>query len=165
MIERSCSLGLILDLVSGSLMGFVSLCDENGAWTGALGIPQRANVIARWGSRRRLGPLMHGWQARRALPDKMAIREYCWNRGVLVRHREAHAVLGNLRLPSTRLILFFSVPMLLKEGLGKFVAYMKRIRRAYVRGKKTRELLSVSYEQFWSTPVPALISQLEIAPA
>lgn len=74
-------------------------------------------------------------------------------------------VLGNLRLPSTRLILFFSVPMLLKDGVGKFVAYLKRIRRAYVRGKKTRELLSVSYEQYWSTPVPALISQLEIAPA
>jgi ubiquinone biosynthesis protein COQ4 len=74
-------------------------------------------------------------------------------------------VLGNLRLPSTLLILTFAVPPLVKDGPGTFAGYLRRLLRAWRRGRETRELLSVSYEQFWSTPVSALVQQLAIPPA
>jgi ubiquinone biosynthesis protein COQ4 len=74
-------------------------------------------------------------------------------------------VLGNLRLPSTLLILVFTMAPLVKEGPGTFAGHLRRLRRAYVRGRKTRELLSVSYEQFWATPVSAVVQQLAMPAA
>lgn len=74
-------------------------------------------------------------------------------------------VFGNLKLHSTAFILMFAVPPMIKDGVRKFGDSLQRIRRAYVRGQKTRELLSVPYEKFWATPVTELVAQLGIAPA
>lgn len=73
--------------------------------------------------------------------------------------------LGNLRLQSTLFILVLTVPGMVKDGPLTFGGYLKRLTRAFNRGRQTRELLSVPYERFWSEPVTELVEQLGIAPA
>lgn len=69
-------------------------------------------------------------------------------------------LLGNLKLPSAMMILWFAVPGVLKKAPRQSMRFLGRLRRAFFRGRKTRELLSVPYEQHWSTPVQTLVAQL-----
>lgn len=74
-------------------------------------------------------------------------------------------VLGNLGLRQAILILAFSVPRHFPQlGLRGIRPYVRRLRAAYRRGKQSRELLSVRYEQLWEQPVSQLAAQL-CAPA
>jgi len=74
-------------------------------------------------------------------------------------------VLGNLGVRQAVLILAYSVPRQLKQtGFKGFRGYFDRLRAAYVRGRHSRELLSVKYETLWEQPVSAL-SALLCAPA
>jgi ubiquinone biosynthesis protein COQ4 len=74
-------------------------------------------------------------------------------------------VLGNLGLRQTIMILGFSLPGRIKEmGLKGFGAYMGRLRAAFRRGRRSRELLSVRYEKLWDQPV-SVLSGLLCAPA
>lgn len=74
-------------------------------------------------------------------------------------------VLGNLGLHQTVLILAFSVPRQIHRlGLRSLGEYVSRLRRAYRRGRHSRELLSVSYENLWAQPV-SVLSDLLCAPA
>lgn len=74
-------------------------------------------------------------------------------------------VLGNLGVRSAALILAFSTAMRLKhKGVRGLGAYLERLRAAYRRGRRSRELLSVSYEKLWEQPV-SVLSQLLCAPA
>ncbi|MDI1481214.1 Coq4 family protein [Polyangium sp. y55x31] len=74
-------------------------------------------------------------------------------------------VLGNLGVRQAVLILAYAVPRQLKRsGLKDFGAYVGRLRAAYLRGRHSRELLSVSYEKLWEQPVSAL-AELLCAPA
>lgn len=70
-------------------------------------------------------------------------------------------VLGNLGLRQTVLILLFSVPRQLKQlGWKKMGGYLERLRAAYLRGRHSREMLSVNYENLWEQPVSVLTGLL-----
>jgi ubiquinone biosynthesis protein COQ4 len=74
-------------------------------------------------------------------------------------------VLGNLGVRQAVLILAYSVPRRIKQaGWKDLVPYLGRLRAAYRRGKRSRELLSVNYEKLWEQPVSSL-SRLLCAPA
>jgi ubiquinone biosynthesis protein COQ4 len=74
-------------------------------------------------------------------------------------------VLGNLGLRQAVLILAYSIPRRINQvGFKDFRAYLGRLRAAYLRGRHSRELLSVSYEKLWDQPVSAL-AELLCAPA
>ena len=74
-------------------------------------------------------------------------------------------VLGNLGVRQAALILAYSLPGRIKrEGFKGLGAYLGRLRAAYRRGKRSRELLSVRYERMWDKPVSEL-SELLCAPA
>jgi ubiquinone biosynthesis protein COQ4 len=74
-------------------------------------------------------------------------------------------VLGNLGLRQAVLILAYSIPRRIKqEGFKDFGAYLGRLRAAYLRGRHSREMLSVRYEKLWEQPVSAL-AELLCAPA
>ncbi|MDC0674435.1 Coq4 family protein [Nannocystis radixulma] len=73
-------------------------------------------------------------------------------------------VLGNLGVRQAALILAFSLPRRLQQkGFKGLRAYLGRLRSAYRRGRRSRELLSVSYEKLWEQPVSE-ISALLCAP-
>lgn len=70
-------------------------------------------------------------------------------------------VLGNLGLRQAMLILAYSVSLRIKEnGLEGFGAYLGRLRAAYLRGCRSREMLSVNYEKLWEQPVSVLAELL-----
>lgn len=70
-------------------------------------------------------------------------------------------VLGNLGLWQTVMILAVSVPRQLQElGARRAPEYAGRLRAAYRRGKRSREMLSVSYEKLWAEPVSRLAELL-----
>jgi ubiquinone biosynthesis protein COQ4 len=74
-------------------------------------------------------------------------------------------VLGNLGVRQAILILAYSLPRRIQaKGLKGFGAYLRRLRAAYRRGQRSRELLSVRYERLWDQPVSAL-TELLCAPA
>ena len=74
-------------------------------------------------------------------------------------------VLGNLGVRQAILILMYSLPGRFKHGgLPAVRAYLRKVRAAYRRGQRSRELLSVRYEKLWEQPVSAL-SELLCAPA
>jgi len=74
-------------------------------------------------------------------------------------------VLGNLGVRQAVLILAVSVPRRIKDmGLKGFAAYLGRLRAAYRRGKRSREMLSVRYEKLWEQPV-SVLAELLLAPA
>jgi ubiquinone biosynthesis protein COQ4 len=74
-------------------------------------------------------------------------------------------VLGNLGVRQAVLILAVSVPRRIKDmGFKGFVAYIGRLRAAYRRGKRSREMLSVRYEKLWEQPV-SVLAELLLAPA
>jgi len=74
-------------------------------------------------------------------------------------------VLGNLGVRQAVLILAYSIPRQIQQnGLRSLTAYFARLRAAYRRGQRSRELLSVAYEQLWEQPV-AVLSRLLCAPA
>ncbi|MCA9658756.1 MAG: hypothetical protein KC486_10450 [Myxococcales bacterium] len=74
-------------------------------------------------------------------------------------------VLGNLGLRQTVLILVFSIPqMLVGKSAAEMRALLRRIFAAYVRGRRSREMLSVRYENLWEQPVAAL-AELLCAPS
>ncbi|MEZ4384499.1 MAG: Coq4 family protein [Nannocystaceae bacterium] len=74
-------------------------------------------------------------------------------------------VLGNLGLRQTVLILLFAVPRHFPgKSLAEIRAYLRRLYAAVLRGKRSRELLSVRYERLWEEPVAAL-ADLLCAPA
>jgi ubiquinone biosynthesis protein COQ4 len=74
-------------------------------------------------------------------------------------------VLGNLGVRQAVMILAYSIPRRLRhKGLEGFLPYLGRLRAAYRRGKRSRELLSVRYETLWAQPV-ATLSGLLLAPA
>ena len=74
-------------------------------------------------------------------------------------------VLGNLGLRQTVMILGYSIWQRLTQAKLKDVgAHLGRLRAAYLRGRHSREMLSVSYEELWEQPVP-LLSELLCAPA
>nr|UZH23231.1 hypothetical protein [myxobacterium MSr12020] len=74
-------------------------------------------------------------------------------------------VLGNIGVRQAVLILAYSVPRQLKQsGFKDFGTYLRKLRAAFVRGRHSRELLSVNYEALWEQPVSAL-SALLCAPA
>lgn len=70
-------------------------------------------------------------------------------------------VLGNLGLRQAILILAYSVPLQLKElGIVNCRSYLARIWAAYMRGRDSREMLSVNYEKLWEQPVSVLATLL-----
>lgn len=74
-------------------------------------------------------------------------------------------VLGNLGLRQTLLILAFSVPRQVQQrGVGMLPDYARRLLAAYRRGRNSRELLSVRYEDLWEQPV-SVLAELMCAPA
>lgn len=74
-------------------------------------------------------------------------------------------VLGNLGVRQAVLILAYSIPRQIQQrGLGSLRAHLGRLRAAYRRGRRSRELLSVGYEKLWEQPVSAL-TELLCAPA
>ena len=74
-------------------------------------------------------------------------------------------VLGNLGVRQAVLILAYSLSGWVRhkgfKGLG---AYLGRLRAAYRRGSRSRELLSVRYEKLWDQPV-SVLAELLCAPA
>ena len=73
--------------------------------------------------------------------------------------------LGNLRFPSAALVLAFAAPLLIKRhGVKEVRPHFARLRAAYHRGARSRELLSVAYEELWYRPV-AELCELLCAPA
>lgn len=74
-------------------------------------------------------------------------------------------VLGNLGVRQAVLILAYSIPRRIQQhGLAGLGAYLGRLRAAYHRGRRSRELLSVRYERLWEQPVTTL-AELLCAPA
>jgi len=70
---------------------------------------------------------------------------------------------GNLRLIHAALIMALSIPhQLTQTGLDvrRIRGYVRRMRAAYVRGKHSRELLSVKFEELWSQPVSKLSAMI-----
>ena len=63
------------------------------------------------------------------------------------------------------LILAFSVPRQIQRlGFRSLGEYVSRLRKAYLRGRHSREMLSVSYEKLWAQPV-SVLSDLLCSPA
>lgn len=74
-------------------------------------------------------------------------------------------VLGNLGLRQAAIILAYSIPRRIRRmGFKGMRAHLGRLRAAYRRGLRSRELLSVRYERLWEQPVAAL-AELLCAPA
>ena len=74
-------------------------------------------------------------------------------------------VLGNLGVRQAVMILAYSIPRRIRQrGLDGMGAHLRRLYAAYRRGQRSRELLSVRYEQLWAQPV-AEVSELLCAPA
>ena len=74
-------------------------------------------------------------------------------------------VLGNLGVRQAILILAFSLPgQLRKLPPAERLPYLRRLRAAFDRGRRSRELLSVAYERLWERPVADLAALL-CAPA
>lgn len=74
-------------------------------------------------------------------------------------------VLGNLGVRQAILILAFSLPRRVQQfGFKGMRAHLARLRAAYRRGRRSRELLSVGFEKLWTQPVSEL-SALLCAPA
>jgi ubiquinone biosynthesis protein COQ4 len=74
-------------------------------------------------------------------------------------------VLGNLGLRQATMILSYTLPMQIKQiGFTFLGTYFDRLRAAYQRGRRSREMLSVTYEKLWEQPVSVLASLL-CAPA
>lgn len=72
---------------------------------------------------------------------------------------------SNLGLRHAGLIAMVSVPYVLaKSGLRNAWKLIGRLRAAYRRGKDSRDLLSVNFDEMWEQPV-AEISKLICAPA
>lgn len=73
-------------------------------------------------------------------------------------------VFGNLRLPSTAFIVFFSSLYRLKSlGLREWREYSQRLRGAYYRGSRSRMLMTVPFETMWDRPA-AEVSRALLAP-
>jgi len=74
-------------------------------------------------------------------------------------------VLGNLGVRQAILILAFSLPRRIQQkGFQGLRAHFDKLRAAYHRGRRSRELLSVGYEKLWAQPVSELAALL-CAPA
>lgn len=74
-------------------------------------------------------------------------------------------VLGNLGIRHAALIVAFSIPrQIQKNGPLSLRAHLRRLRAAYGRGRRSRELLSVPYESLWERPVSS-VAELLCAPA
>jgi len=74
-------------------------------------------------------------------------------------------VLGNLGVRQAILILAYSIPGAVRRGgLRGLPAYLGKLRAAFRRGRHSRELLSVGYEELWDQPVSRL-TDLLVAPA
>lgn len=74
-------------------------------------------------------------------------------------------VLGNLGVRQAAMVLAYSISSRIKRrGLGGLRAYLGRLHAAYRRGRRSRELLSVTYETLWEQPVSVLAGLL-CAPA
>lgn len=71
-------------------------------------------------------------------------------------------VVGNIKLPSALFILILSTPIVLKVTKAPVGDYFRRVYGAFQRGRHTRELLSVPYEQHWATPLAELVTRLGI---
>ena len=74
-------------------------------------------------------------------------------------------MLGNLGIRQAAMILAISIPrQIQQQGLKRMGTYLGRVRAAYRRGRRSRELLSVAYEQLWEQPV-SVLAELLCAPA
>jgi ubiquinone biosynthesis protein COQ4 len=74
-------------------------------------------------------------------------------------------VLGNLGVRQAALILAYSLPrQLRRRGLAGAGDDLGRLRAAFRRGRRSRELLGVRFERLWTQPVD-LLSALLCAPA
>ncbi|MBL8679708.1 MAG: hypothetical protein JNK05_11110 [Myxococcales bacterium] len=74
-------------------------------------------------------------------------------------------VFGNLRLPSTAFIVFFSTVYRLKSFGGRELrAYVARLHGAYSRGRRSRMLMTVPFETMWERPLRE-VSEALLAPA
>lgn len=72
---------------------------------------------------------------------------------------------GNLGLRHAALIAALSFPYCIKTaGIKHLRQHIRRLRAAYRRGKDSRELLSVNFDEMWEKPVSEL-AQLICAPA
>ncbi|NVB38996.1 hypothetical protein G6O69_14230 [Pseudenhygromyxa sp. WMMC2535] len=72
---------------------------------------------------------------------------------------------GNLGLRHAALIAFVSVPYEFKNsGIKGMRKHIRRVLTAYRRGKDSRELLSINFDEMWEKPVSEL-SELICAPA
>lgn len=70
-------------------------------------------------------------------------------------------VLGNLGLSQTMMILAVAVPLQVRSmGARAAARYAGRLWAAYRRGRRSREMLSVSYEKLWEEPVSRLAELL-----
>ena len=70
-------------------------------------------------------------------------------------------VFGNLGLRQAAFILLLSLPHQVRTmGLREMPEYFRRLRAAYRRGRRSREMLSVRYENLWEQPVAALAESL-----
>lgn len=66
--------------------------------------------------------------------------------------------IGNLGLRHARLIVTFGVPYLFlqQRSVGKVI---RRLMAAYRRGQRSRNLLTLPYEELWSTPLVELTAR------
>lgn len=72
-------------------------------------------------------------------------------------------VLGNLGLRQAIVILAFSLPRRVWfKGLKGLGPYLGRLRAAYRRGRRSRELLSLRYETLWDQPIIKLAELLRM---
>ncbi len=63
-------------------------------------------------------------------------------------------VLGNLRLPSAAMILFFSFGIRFGLcGLRELGGYVQRLRAAWRRGQRSRMMLGIDFERHWARPL------------
>lgn len=70
-------------------------------------------------------------------------------------------VMGNLKMRQTWMILAFGCFEVLKmNGIKGYTNYLSRLRAAYERGARSREMLSVRYENMWSKPVTEIAQNL-----
>ena len=69
-------------------------------------------------------------------------------------------VWGNLGLNSARMIVAYSVPMRLGIcGVKELGLFFKRLRLAYARGQKSRNVMSIEFEKYWDRPVSELAAE------
>ncbi|MDQ3037905.1 MAG: hypothetical protein M3Y87_36255 [Myxococcota bacterium] len=70
------------------------------------------------------------------------------------------SILARIRL-GWRLILAFSIPRQIHQhGVRQLGRYVARLRSAYRRGRRSRDLLEVRYEEHWARPVTELAETL-----